>query len=210
MQHGSELPAGGSVFSSVAQGPLNMQCPEGLGPGDAPLYLELGHIWGGTGPMVRAVLQAPGLFILAGASFVEIPREHQALGVGVALVSVKLGQAAGEVFEGAAMVVADDGEVDLGLQAGCGADGDAGALPLNSQVVVLQEHGVPLLVLVLISRVALWGPGPWRFDLLLGALPQPCSLWPDKIRGVAGCGMGERERKREIKMVNDRRNLGAS
>ena len=96
------------------------------------------------------------------------------------------------------MVVADDREVDLGLQAGRGADGDTGALPLNGQVVVLQEHGVPLLVLLLVSRVTLWGPGPWRFDLLLGALPQPCSLWPDKIRGMAGCGMGgERERERE-------------
>lgn len=198
MQHGSELPAGGSVFSRVAQGPLNMQCPAGPGPGDAPLYLELGHIRGGAGPMVRAVLQAPGLVILAGAPFVEIPGEHQALGFRVALVPVKLRQAAGEVFEGAAVVVADDREVDLGLQAGRGADSDAGALPLNGQVVVLQEHGVPLLVLVLVSRVTLWGPGPWRFDFLLGALPQPCSLRPDKIRGMAGCGMaGEREREKE-------------
>lgn len=36
---------------------------------------------------------------------------------------------------------------------------DAGALPLNGQVVVLQEHGVPLLVLVL--RLPCHSLGPW-------------------------------------------------
>lgn len=94
------------------------------------------------------------------------------------------------------MVVADDREVNLGLQAGRGADRDAGALPLNGQVVVLQEHRVPLLVLVLVSRVTLWGPGPWRFDFLLGALPQPCSLWPGKIKGMGVWDVG-REREKE-------------
>lgn len=80
MQHGTELQAGGSVFSHMAQGPLNMQCPVGPGPDDAPLYLELGHIRGGAGPSVWAVLDAPRLVILARAPFVEIPGEHQALG----------------------------------------------------------------------------------------------------------------------------------
>lgn len=69
------------------------------------------------------------------------------------------------------MVVTNDREVDLSLQAGCGADCDAGALTLNGQVVVLQEYRVPLLVLVLVSCVTLWGPGAWWFDFLFRALP---------------------------------------
>lgn len=76
MQHTTELQAGGSVFSHMAQGPLNMQCLLGPDLHDAPLYLELGHIWGGAGPSVWAVLKAPRLVILAGAPFVEIPGEH--------------------------------------------------------------------------------------------------------------------------------------
>lgn len=140
-------------------------------PVTAPLYLELGHIRGWSRPHGRAVLQAPGLVILAGAPFVEIGRTPGPR-FQCALVSVKLRQAAGEVFEGAAVVVADDREVDLSAsRLGRGADSDAGALPLNGQVVVLQEHGVPLLVLVLVSRVTLWGPGPWWFDFLSGPPP---------------------------------------
>lgn len=164
---GSGLQAGGSVFSQMARGPLNMQCPPGPGLQDAPLYLKLGHIWGGTGPSIWAILDAPRLVLLAGAPLAEIPGEYQTLGFGVAFVSVKLRQAAGEVFEGAAVVVANDREVNLSFQAGRGADCDAGALTLNGQVVVFQEHRVPLLVLVLVSCVTLWGPGTRRFDLLL-------------------------------------------
>lgn len=72
----SGLQAGGLVFSQAAHGPLNMQCPGGLGLDTAPLYLKLGHIWGGAGPSIRAVLHAPRLVILAGARLVESPGEH--------------------------------------------------------------------------------------------------------------------------------------
>lgn len=143
---------------------------------------------------------------MAGAPLVKIPGEHQALSFGVALVPVELRQAAGEVFEGAAMVVADDREVDLGLQAGCGADCDAGALALDGQVVVLQERRVPVLVLVLIASVTLWGPGAGQFAFLLRALPQPCSLQSEKNQRDGGWGW--REREREIKTVNGRGHLG--
>lgn len=176
----------------VAQGPLNMQCPVGLDLHEAPLYLKLGHFWGGAGPSIRAVLDAPRLILLTGGPF-EIPGEHQAFGLRVALIPVELREASGEVFKSAAVVVTNNCEVHLSLQAGCGADRYAGALAFNGQVVVLQEDRIPLLVLVLISCVTLWGTRTWWFDFLLRALPQPCSLWPDKTKGIGIWG-GERER----------------
>lgn len=176
----------------MAQGPLNMQCPVGLDLHEAPLYLKLGHFWGGAGPSIRAVLDAPRLILLAGGPL-EIPGEHQAFCLRVALVPVELGEASGEVFKSAAVVVTNNCEVHLSLQAGCGADRYAGALAFDGQVVVLQEDRIPLLVLVLISCVTLWGTRTWWFDFLLRALPQPCSLWPDKTRGM---GIRGRERER--------------
>lgn len=140
-----------------------MQCPVLR---EAPLYLKLGHFWSGTGPSIRAVLEAPRFILLAGGPL-EIPGEHQALCLRVTFIPIKLREASGEVFKGAAMVVTNNREVHLSLQAGRGADRNAGALALNGQVVVLQEYGVPLLVLVLISRVALWGTWAWWFDFLL-------------------------------------------
>lgn len=175
----------------MAQSPLNMQCPV---LHEAPLYLKLGHFWGGTGPSIRAVLDASRFILLAGRPL-EIPGEHQALCLRVTFIPIKLREASGEVFKGAPVVVTNNREVHLSLQAGRGADRYAGALAFNGQVVVLQEYGVPLLVLVLISCVALWGTWAWRFDFLLRALPQPCSLWPDKIRGMGMWG-GEREKSR--------------
>lgn len=175
----------------LTQSPLNMQCPA---LHEAPLYLKLGHFWGGTGPSIRAVLNAPRFILLAGGPL-EIPGKHQALCLRVTFIPIELREASGEVFKGAPMVVTNNCEVHLSLQAGCGADRYAGALAFNGQMVVLQEYRIPLLVLVLISRVTLWGTWAWWFDFLLRALPQPCSLWPDKIREMGIWG-GERERSR--------------
>lgn len=180
-----------------------MQCPGGLDLHEASLYLKLGHFWSGAGPSVWAVLDAPRLILLARRSL-EIPGEHQAFRLRVALITVQLRQASGEVFKGAAVVVANNREVHLSLQAGCGADRYAGALAFDGQVVVLQEYRIPLLVLVLISCVTLWGTRTWWLAFLLRALPQPCSLWPDKTRGM---GIQGGEREREVKTVNVRRNL---
>lgn len=168
-----------------------MQCPVFH---EAPLYLKLGHFWGGTGPSIRAVLDAPRFILLAGRPL-EVPGEHQALCLRVTFIPIELGEASGEVFKGAPVVVTDNCEVHLSLQAGRGADRYAGALAFNSQVVVLQEDRVPLLVLVLIPRVALRGARARWSDFLLRALPQPCSLWPDKIKGM-GVWDGKRERSR--------------
>jgi hypothetical protein len=175
MQHETEFQAaaGCSVFCPMALRACSGQVGQVFVK--APLYLKLGHFRGRAGPSIWAVLDTPRLIILAGGAL-KVPREHQALGFRVAFVTVELRQAAGEVFKGAAMVVTNNREVHLSLQAGCGTDRDAGALAFNGQVVVLQEHCVPLLVLVLISCVTLWGPGAWRFGFLLRALPQPCSL----------------------------------
>lgn len=191
----------------MAQGPPNMQCPVGLDLHEAPLYLKLGHFWGGAGPSIWAVLDAPRLVLLAGGPL-EIPGEHQAFSLRVALIPVELGEASGEVFESAAVVVTNNCEVHLSLQAGCGADRYAGALAFDGQVVVLQEDRIPLLVLVLISCVTLWSTRTWWFDFLLRALPQPCSLWPDKTRGM-GIRGGERERGQDSQK-NVRRNLKAA
>lgn len=60
-------------------GPSEHAVPHGPSLDDAPQYLKLGHIRGGAGPSIRAVLDAPGLIILAGAPLAEIPGEHQAL-----------------------------------------------------------------------------------------------------------------------------------
>lgn len=55
--------------------------------------------------------------------------------------------APGELLH-ARLQVGEDGEVHLSLQAGRGADGDAGALPLDAQVGLLQVQRVVVLIIL--------------------------------------------------------------
>lgn len=76
----------------------------------------------------------------------EVDAEAQAPVGGEISVS-QLRHAPGELLH-ARLQVGEDGEVHLSLQAGRGADGDAGALPLDAQVGLLQvRHVVVLIVL---------------------------------------------------------------
>lgn len=76
----------------------------------------------------------------------------------------QLRHAFGEALH-AGVEVRDDGEVDLSLQAGCGADGHTRTLALNAQMGFPHAgHHIPLLVL-------LWGYtrlGPPVTEILLG------------------------------------------
>lgn len=158
------------VLLTRGPGPSEHAVPVRLDLHEAPLYLKLGHFWGGAGSSIRAVLDAPRLILLAGGPL-EVPGEHQALCLRVTFITIQLREASGEVFKGAPVVVSNNREVHLSLQAGCGADCYAGAFAFNGQVVVLQEHRIPLLVLVLVARVTLRGTRTWWLDFLLRALP---------------------------------------
>ena len=68
--------------------------------------------------------------------------------LGLSLPLSQLRHALGEVLH-AGVEVHDDGEVDLGLQAGRGADRHAGALALDAEVCLSHAgHRVPILLLL--------------------------------------------------------------
>lgn len=76
----------------------------------------------------------------------EVNAEAQAP-VGREISVPQLRHAPGELLH-ARLQVGEDGEVHLRLQAGGGADGDAGALPLDAQVGLLQVRHVMVLVIL--------------------------------------------------------------
>lgn len=76
----------------------------------------------------------------------EVDAEAQAP-VGREIPVPQLRHAPGELLH-ARLQVGEDGEVHLGLQAGRGADGDAGALALDAQVGLLQVRHVVVLIIL--------------------------------------------------------------
>lgn len=76
----------------------------------------------------------------------EVDAEAQAP-VGGQIPVPQLRHAPGELLH-ARLQVGEDGEVHLSLQAGRGADGDAGALPLDAQVGFLQVQRVVVLLVL--------------------------------------------------------------
>lgn len=76
----------------------------------------------------------------------EVDAEAQAP-VGREISVAQLRHAPGELLH-ARLQVGEDGEVHLRLQAGGGADGDAGALPLDAQVGLLQVQSVMVLIVL--------------------------------------------------------------
>lgn len=99
-----------------------------------------------AGPSGRGRRHQRGWGLRRSLRLEEVHAEAQAP-VGGEVSVPQLRHAPGELLH-ARLQVGEDGEVHLRLQAGRGADGDAGALPLDAQVGLLQvRHVVVLIVL---------------------------------------------------------------
>lgn len=99
----------------------------------------------------------------------EVDAEAQAP-VGREISVPQLRHAPGELLH-ARLQVGEDGEVHLSLQAGRGADGDAGALPFDAQVGLLQVQQVVVLIILRDGAEAFFPRFPlWRETFSLTCL----------------------------------------